>query len=430
MKIFNGCLTIDDAGKLTVTSAAIGSLTGVLKASSGDVAQAVADTDYQQPVTWGDGLTYSSGTADVDYTANLKITSNQLDTIQGIKTSDSPTFANVTADNAPTAPGHLTRKDWVESLLQGLKPKDTCLVATTGNITLSGEQTIDGVLTSTSRVLVWQQTDPKENGFYLSDASGWTRTTDADTGTEILGAFTKVRQGSSYGGDVFHNTNSSAPTIGSDNITFSDWGTTTNHNQLQSLQGGTTDEYYHMTAAEHTVATQAATTSLNGYLSSTDWTTFNGKEDVLTAGDGLGRSGDTLSVDYNTTNLKITSNQIDTIQSIATNAQPTFDQATLSTAMILAGLTSKAYTASLADEAQVALDTGAVGMGLAWIGDFEEWMLFGWTAAGAPTVALGSANAVNTNTDGKFCVIDAGTGPALKNRLGVSKTLRYVEFHS
>jgi len=50
-----------------------------------------------------------------------------------------------------------------------------------------------------------------------------------------------------------------------------------NHNELGSLQGGTTDEYYHLTNAEHTIATQAATSSQSGYLTSTDWNTFNDK---------------------------------------------------------------------------------------------------------------------------------------------------------
>ena len=50
------------------------------------------------------------------------------------------------------------------------------------------------------------------------------------------------------------------------------------HNDTQNKQGGTTAEFYHLTNTEHTVSTQASTGSLNGYLSSTDWTTFNSKQ--------------------------------------------------------------------------------------------------------------------------------------------------------
>jgi len=46
--------------------------------------------------------------------------------------------------------------------------KIPCIVATTANITLSGEQTIDGVLTSTNRVLVKDQTAGAENGIYVT----------------------------------------------------------------------------------------------------------------------------------------------------------------------------------------------------------------------------------------------------------------------
>lgn len=54
-------------------------------------------------------------------------------------------------------------------------------------------------------------------------------------------------------------------------------GTISNHNQLDGIQGGAEGEYYHLTAAQHTEATQYATTTLNGLLSATDWTTFNNK---------------------------------------------------------------------------------------------------------------------------------------------------------
>jgi hypothetical protein len=49
------------------------------------------------------------------------------------------------------------------------------------------------------------------------------------------------------------------------------------HNTLSGLQGGILGEYYHLSSAQYTIATQAATSSLSGYLTSTDWNTFNGK---------------------------------------------------------------------------------------------------------------------------------------------------------
>jgi hypothetical protein len=52
----------------------------------------------------------------------------------------------------------------------------------------------------------------------------------------------------------------------------------TNHQTTSGKQGGQANEYYHFTAAEHTAATQNASGSQSGLLSSADWTTFNGKQ--------------------------------------------------------------------------------------------------------------------------------------------------------
>jgi hypothetical protein len=51
------------------------------------------------------------------------------------------------------------------------------------------------------------------------------------------------------------------------------------HNDLGTIQGGGATERYHLTAAQQTIATQAASGSQAGYLSSADWTTFNNKYD-------------------------------------------------------------------------------------------------------------------------------------------------------
>ena len=53
-----------------------------------------------------------------------------------------------------------------------------------------------------------------------------------------------------------------------------------NHNDIGAIQGGTASEYYHLTSAQHTIATQAASTTLSGYLSTADWDTFNNKAEA------------------------------------------------------------------------------------------------------------------------------------------------------
>ena len=47
-----------------------------------------------------------------------------------------------------------------------------------------------------------------------------------------------------------------------------------------------TDKRY-LSDAQKTIATQAATSTLSGYLSSTDWSTFNGKQAALVSGDNI-----------------------------------------------------------------------------------------------------------------------------------------------
>ncbi len=67
-------------------------------------------------------------------------------------------------------------------------------------------------------------------------------------------------------------------------ISFSS-GASALHNELGGLDGGTANEYYHLTNTQHSIATQASSTSLAGYLTSTDWNTFNGKAPALGSDD-------------------------------------------------------------------------------------------------------------------------------------------------
>lgn len=80
--------------------------------------------------------------------------------------------------------------------------KAPCRVATTANITLSGEQTIDGVSVVTDdRVLVKDQTDGTENGIYIADTGTWDRAPDFDGNLDIAkGTFCYVHSGTANSG--------------------------------------------------------------------------------------------------------------------------------------------------------------------------------------------------------------------------------------
>lgn len=85
---------------------------------------------------------------------------------------------------------------------------------------------------------------------------------------------------------------------------------------------------------------------------------------------------------------------------------------------------------NVADDSEINLATGKTGRGWAMAGDNEEYIEFRFTAAGVVIVISNSANAINTDTDGNLCVYDAGAGIAIKNRLGATKTIRYVVQYS
>ena len=76
-----------------------------------------------------------------------------------------------------------TRRQGVNA---GLGIKAPVRAATTANITLSGEQTIDGVaIVTDDRVLVKNQTTSADNGIYRADTSTWQRDYDWDGSFDV-----------------------------------------------------------------------------------------------------------------------------------------------------------------------------------------------------------------------------------------------------
>ena len=122
----------------------------------------------------------------------------------------------------PTAGTDGVNKNYVDGVSQGLDVKDSVKVATTANITLSGTQTIDGVAVSADeRVLVKDQSTASQNGLYLCKASTWERTTDLATGANAAGMFTFVEQGTVNADNGFTCTsNSGSAVVGTNNLVF------------------------------------------------------------------------------------------------------------------------------------------------------------------------------------------------------------------
>lgn len=103
----------------------------------------------------------------------------------------------------PVADQDAVNKRYADALVSGLDVKGSVRVATTGNITLNGTQTVDGVsLSAGDRVLAKDQSDASENGIYdVVDGGDWTRSSDADntpSGEVTSGMYAFVEDGSTH----------------------------------------------------------------------------------------------------------------------------------------------------------------------------------------------------------------------------------------
>ena len=181
----------------------------------------------------------------------------------------------------PTASTDAANKGYVDSVKQALDIKDSVRVATTANFDSSynngagtltadanGAISIDGVtLSATNRVLVKDQSTGAQNGIYTvttvgdgSTAAVLTRATDADSNSEVTGGlFTFVEEGSTNADNAFVLTSvTGTATLGTTTLTF---------------------------------------------------TQFSGAGQI-TAGDGLAKSGNTLSANDDNITLEINSDNL------------------------------------------------------------------------------------------------------------------------
>ena len=132
-----------------------------------------------------------------------------------------PSFPQV-ASGSPSNANDLVTKSYADSLSASSGMYKQAVVAVAkSNLTLSGEQTIDGVTTSTSRVLVTGQTTAANNGIYVTAAGSWTRATDADADAEVKsGMLVYVNQGTSYGETLWVLDTVDPITVGSTSLVF------------------------------------------------------------------------------------------------------------------------------------------------------------------------------------------------------------------
>ena len=247
---FDSTLNVDGATTLN------GAVT--LGDASGDAIAVTGTATFGQSADFDGGLTVA-GSQTIDMGAN-----------------------RVTNIGTPTASTDATTKAYVDSVKQALDIKDSVKLATTANLgatynngsgTLTmdatGTVTIDGTVTALNdRVLVMDQSSAEQNGIYYVSTAGavgvagvFTRAADANANSEVTGGmFTFVEAGSSNADNAYVLTSITGDaTLGSSTLTF---------------------------------------------------TQFSGAGQV-TAGNGLAKSGNTLSVNVDDQTLSISS---DTLQ--------------------------------------------------------------------------------------------------------------------
>ena len=175
------------------------------------------------------------GSDDIPSLAHTKISdfdtgvqANRLDQMTAPSAAVSLNSQKITNLATPTASTDAASKSYVDGVSQGLDVKDSVVATTTANGTLSSAfangSTIDGVSLSTNdRILIKDQSTQTENGIYKVNASGApTRVDDLATGADAAGAFVFVEQGTVNAENGFVCTsNKGSAVVGTNNLVFS-----------------------------------------------------------------------------------------------------------------------------------------------------------------------------------------------------------------
>jgi hypothetical protein len=142
--------------------------------------------------------------------------------------------------------------------------KPACAVVAVSNLTLSGEQTIDGITTSSSLVLATAQTTGSENGPWVSSSGAWTRPTWYSSGSTTQAPrflTTFIRLGTTYSGSTWRMTTAS--------VTIDTTSTTWVQTPISLASSNVTGQLANANLANSSITIGGASTSLGGTVTET-----------------------------------------------------------------------------------------------------------------------------------------------------------------
>lgn len=153
---------------------------------------------------------------------DTQVRTNRLDQMAAPSGSVSFNNQKITSLATPTSDTDAATKAYVDASRSGLDVKQSVRVATTTDITLSGVQTIDGInVVSGDRVLVKNQNTGSQNGIYSVAVGNWSRSSDADSDSEVTaGMFTFVEEGSTNADSGWVLTTNSTISLDTTSLTF------------------------------------------------------------------------------------------------------------------------------------------------------------------------------------------------------------------
>lgn len=232
--------TLAVTGAITATGGVLGNVTAASGTSTFnnvvingnldmDASSSGTITNLPNPTNSGDAA--NKAYVDAQDALRLALTGGTLTGALAMSTN------KITGLGTPTADGDAATKAYVDNVAQGIDAKASCRAATTTNITLSGTQTIDGVaLIAGDRVLVKDQSSASQNGIYVVAASTWSRSSDADTWSELIAAFTFIEEGTINGNGGYICTVTAGGTLGTTPVT---WTQFSGAGQIQAGTGMT-----------------------------------------------------------------------------------------------------------------------------------------------------------------------------------------------